>query len=84
MNDASDGRLEAIIWYKLSIHLVRESAHLSESRNFTIYGCGIKSSLTLRTEKPITLITFNMTFMWTFHTNLLLNGYMFHACCVHE
>ena len=31
--------LEAIIRTK-SIHLVSESEHLSESRNFTMYGCG--------------------------------------------
>ena len=40
----------------------------------------VVSSHLLRTEKPITLITFNMTFMWTFHTNSLLNGYVFYEC----
>ena len=46
-----------------------------------------ESSHMLRTEKPITFIAFNMTFMWTFHTNSL-SGYIMGSClylnnCVH-
>ena len=40
----------------------------------------VLSSHMLRMEKLITLIIFNMTIMWTFHTNSFLNRYMFHAC----
>ena len=49
-----------------------------QSGNFKNYGSGnhvSTSSCILRIEK---LITFNMTCMWTFHTNsLLLIGYLF-------
>ena len=40
----------------------------------------VVSSHMLRTEKPVTLITFNMTFMLAFYANSLLNGYVFHEC----
>ena len=69
--------VEAIIRTK-SIHLVRESVHLSDLGISKFMA--VVSSHLLRTEKPITLITFNMTFMWTFHTNSLLNGYVFYEC----
>ena len=39
----------------------------------------VVSSHMLRMEKPIFLIIFNMTIVWTFHTNLFLNGYTFHV-----
>ena len=55
-----------------------------QSENFKNYGPGNRvstSSCILRIEK---LITFNMTCIWTFHTNsLLLIGYLF-LMHVHE
>ena len=48
-----------------------------QSENFKNYASGnhvSTSSCMLRIEK---LITFNTAFMWTFHTNSLLHGYLF-------
>ena len=64
-----------------SIHLVRERVHKCtfdrQSRNFQNYASGnhvSTSACMLRIEK---LITFNMTCIWTLHTNSLLHGYLF-------
>ena len=70
---------ETIIRTK-SIHLVRESVHLSEFPNFTIYGCG-KLTIVLRSEKRITLITFNIILLACVHVSCMYVNNYIHLYC---
>ena len=48
-----------------------------QSGNFKNYSSGNHFSTSLCMLRIEKLITFNMTFMWTFQTNPLLHGYLF-------
>ena len=64
-----------------SIHLVRESVHKCtfdrQPGNFQNYASGNHVSTSAYMLKIEKLIIFNMTCIWTLHTNSLLHGYLF-------